>query len=76
MTTSPKRTGMMPMARRDLMGSSSPMTSFPSSMTKHDPGGTDTAGIPASRSSATTIELSSLTSCWTMATAGICSLLE
>ncbi len=71
MTTSPNRTGIIPASLKERKASPSPTTSFPPSITKQDPGGTDTAGIPASRSSETTIRLSSLTSCWTRATAGI-----
>ncbi len=72
MTTSPKVTGIMPMCASLLMASSSWTTSLPSSATKHEPGGTDAAGIPASISSDVTSSPSSMASLWTKAAGATC----
>ena len=70
MRTSPNRTGMMPMWARALMASVSVAMSFPLSMTKQEPGATETAGMLAALSWLTTIWLRSRTSYWTWAMAG------
>ena len=70
MRTSPNRTGIMPMWARALMASVSVAISFPSSITKQEPGATETAGMLAALSWFTTIWLRSRTSYWTWAMAG------
>ena len=63
--TSPNRTGMIPMWASALIASVSEAMSFPLSITKQDPGATDTAGMLAALSWFTTIWLRSRTSYWT-----------
>ena len=62
MTTSPNMTGTMPFSMNLRMTSCLSMTRLRSSMTMQDPGGTETEGMPAAFSSATTMPLRSLTS--------------
>ena len=70
MRTSPNSTGMMPMWASALIASVSVAMSLPLSMTKQEPGATETAGMLAALSWLTTIWLRSRTSYCTWAMAG------
>ena len=70
-STSPNSTGMIPVFHRAVSVSVLTKDGFPESEIITDHGGTETAGSPQEFSSFTTMRLSSRTSCWTCATAGI-----